>query len=351
MWDNCRLVGKIPTQADVKEELPLNKTWNIVVEESKNEIKKILSWNSEKKIIILWPCSADFKESLEEYWSFIEEMRKKYNDKMEIIMRFYTGKPRTIWGWKWISNSRPGDAPDIARWIMDSRELAIHLIEKYKIPLADEMLHPQLHNMFNDIYSYLAIWARSTENQWHREVASWSAVPTGFKNPQSWDIDVMTNSIKAWQTPSTYTILENIYDSTWNMYSHWILRWWRMNGVNFSNYDEVNLKSTSEMLVNKWIKNPSFLVDTNHENSDKQYEKQIEIMIAVFDNINNLKNKWVDISPYFKWFMTESYLTDWRQNWPEDDDISKIKKWRSLTDPCIWLEKTKIFLEEMYNRL
>ncbi len=351
MLDNCRLVGKIPTSLDIKIEHPLSKTWNNVVDQSRNEIKSILSWNSQKKILIIWPCSADFKESLEEYWSFIAEMRNKYEDKIEIIMRFYTGKPRTIWGWKWISNSRPWDKPDIPRWIMDSRELAIHLIEKYKIPLADEMLHPQLYNMFNDIYSYLAIWARSTENQGHREVTSWSNIPTGFKNPQSWDIDVMTNGIKAGQTPSTYTIWDNVYDSWWNMFSHGILRWWRINGNNFSNYDNNNLILTSEMLVKKWIINPSFLVDTNHENSDKQYEKQIEIMMRVFDGIDALKNKWVDISHYFKWFMTESYLLDWRQDWPKDDNISKIEKWCSLTDPCIWIEKTQIFLEEIYKRI
>ncbi len=351
MWDNNKLIWKLPTHLEIKDELPLSQDWKKVVENAKNEVKKIIWWNTNKKVIILWPCSADFKESLEEYASFISEMREKYNDKIEIIMRFYTWKPRTIWGWKWLSNSRPGEDANIVRWIMDSRELAINLIEKYKVPLADEMLHPQLYGMFSDIYSYLAIWARSSENQWHREVASGSSIPSGFKNPQSWDIDVMTNSIKAWQTASTYTIMDSVYESTWNMYSHWILRWWRMNNENFSNYGMDELELTWNFLIKKWITNPAFIVDTNHENSNKQFEKQIEIMMAVFDNIEKLKNKWVDITPYFKWFMTESYIYDWRQDWPKDDDASKITKWCSLTDPCIWLEKTRVFLEEMYNRI
>jgi len=351
MLENCRLVGKIPNHLEVKEELPLSERWKVTVENAKGEIKRILTGESGKKIIILWPCSADFQEPVEKYANFIANMRTKYRDKMEIIMRFYTWKPRTIWGWKWLSNSRPWDKPDISRWIMDSRELAIQLIEKYQIPLADEMLHPQLLNLFWDIYSYLAIWARSTEDQWHREVASGSSIPMWFKNPQSGDIDVMTNSIKAGQTPSTYAIMELLYESLWNMYSHWILRWWRMNNKGFSNYDEESLKSTVDLLKRKWIINPWFLVDTNHENSNKKYEKQIEIMMSVFDSIKKLKESWVDISKYFKWFMTESYLFDWRQDWPEDGDITKIQKWRSLTDPCIWLEKTKIFLDEMYKRI
>jgi 3-deoxy-7-phosphoheptulonate synthase len=348
---NSKLVSKIPTAQEIKHEFPLNTEWKQIVADSKVEIWKILSWESKKIILIIGPCSADFQKPLEEYAQFISEMRNLYNDKIEIIMRFYTGKPRTVWWWKWLSNSKPWDKPDIARWIIDSRTLAISLIEKYKIPLADEMLHPQLINMFDDIYSYLAIWARSTENQYHREVASWVDIPIGFKNPTSWDIDVMTNSIAAGQTPSSYVLWNRVYDSTGNNMSHGILRWWRVNGTNFSNFWQSDLFQASQMLFKKWIHNPWFIVDTNHENSNKQYQNQINIMITVIENIKKLQEKWTNIQPFFKWFMTESYLIDGRQDWPKDNDETKIIPWCSLTDPCIWKEKTQVYLEELYKRL
>lgn len=347
---NSKLVSKLPTAQEIKKEFPLSQEGKQVVWSARKNISDILVHKSQKKILILGPCSADFQDSLEEYASFIQDARSRYSDKIEIIMRFYTGKPRTVWGWKWISNSKPWDKPDIARWIIDSRSLAITLIEKYKIPLADEMLHPQLLHMFDDIYSYLAIWARSTENQYHREVASGVDFPIWFKNSTSWDIEVMTNSIAAGQTASSYVIGDKIYDSKWNYFSHGILRWGKINGVNYSNYSQHDLLATSQLLVKKWIQNPWFLVDTNHENSNKKYENQIQIMQEVFENIKKLQAKWIDISEYFKWFMTESYLVDGRQDWPKYDDESKIIKWCSLTDPCIWLEKTKLFLEEMYKR-
>lgn len=347
---NSKLVAKLPTAQEIKQEFPLTSTWKKVVSHSRDEIGKILSGKSKKKILIIGPCSADFQDSLQTYARFISDARSLYSDKIEIVMRFYTWKPRTVWGWKWISNSAPGDKPDIARWIIDSRNLAITLIEKYKIPLADEMLHPQLVNMFDDIYSYQAIWARSTENQYHREVASGVDFPIWFKNSTSWDIDVMTNSIAAGQTPSSYVVWDTVYDSRWNNFSHGILRWWRVNGVNHSNYSEHDLLHTSQLLIKKWIKNPGFIIDTNHENSNKKYESQIDIMMEVFDTIEKLMTKWIDVSEHFKWFMTESYLVDGRQDWPKDDDESKIVRGCSLTDPCIWLEKTKLFLEEMYKR-
>lgn len=345
-----KVVWKVLSSNEIKQAYPMNDFWVSVVKKSKEEVKKILSWISNKKILILWPCSADFESSLSEYAEFISELRNKYSDKIEIIMRYYTWKPRTVWGWKGISNSEPWQTPDIGKWLVRSREIAISLIENFWVPLADEMLHPQLTNKFDDIYSYLAIWARSTENQYHREVASWLDIPVWFKNSTSWDLDVMTNSIKAWQTPSTYVISNSIYDTLGNDFSHWILRWGRISWENYSNYDKESLKTTIELLTKKWIQNPWFIVDTNHENSNKNHKKQQTIMENVFNNLDILSKDWVDVS-MLKGFMVESYLIEWNQWFPADWDESKIIKWCSLTDPCISKEQTEVFVREMYNRL
>lgn len=347
-----KLTWKLPSEVEVKESHPLTEESEKTIRDSRKELSHILTGKSDKKVLIIGPCSADYIEPLSKYAEKISEFRKKYWDKIEIIMRFYTWKPRTVWWWKWLSNSTPGGEANISKWIMESRELAVYLIEKYKIPLADEMLHPQFANLFNDIYTYLAIWARSTENQYHREVASWlEPIAIWFKNPTSWDIQTMVNSILAWQKASSFTIWDSIYDSSWNNLSHWILRWWRINDINISNFDIESLRKTHLTLIEKWVINPWFIVDTNHENSNKRYKEQINIMIAVLESISKLKNEWINISDTFKWFMVESYLFDGRQDWPKDNNPNSITKWLSLTDPCIWIDETERFIEEMYWRL
>lgn len=345
---NSQIVGRIPNSNDLKINIGINDFGKEVIENSKIEIKNILSWKSKKKLLIIWPCSADFEESLLEYGSFIKSLRDKYSSNIEIVMRFYTGKPRTIWWWKWLSNSNPWDEANIVDWITNSRILAIKLIEMW-IPLADEMLHPQLSSFFDDIYSYLAIWARSTENQYHREVASWSDIPIGFKNPTSGDIETMVNSISAWQNPSDYTLWDDIYKSSWNNFSHGILRWWRIGWKNFSNYWTDDISLLGDMLTKWKVKNPAFIVDTNHENSNKDHKKQIKIMKSVFDNLKILSNDNSDVLEFFKWFMVESYLFEWRQNWTDSEQ--DLVKWLSLTDPCIWKEQTEEFVYQLSENI
>jgi 3-deoxy-7-phosphoheptulonate synthase len=349
---NSKPVWKILTPEEIVTSYPLNLVWQKCVMDSKIEIWRILSWESDKKLLIIWPCSADFKESLLEYADFIKDQREIYKDKLEIVMRHYTGKPRTVWvewEWKWLLKSNPWEKPDVSRWLVNARSTAINLLEMW-VPLADEMLHPELIKYFEDIYSYLAIWARSTENQSHREITSGLDIPVWFKNPTSWDIITMINSILAWQSPNSYVIWDKIYDSEWNLFTHGILRWWKINWKNFSNYSMDDLELVIKLLKEKWVQNPWFIVDTNHENSNKQYEKQIDVMSATFQSLRSLKEKWVDTS-LFKWFMTESYLFDGRQNWPIDNDESKIQKWLSLTDPCIWIEKTRVYIDKLATEI
>ncbi len=313
-----KIISKLPQVKRLKKSIFLSGNWKETIRKSIENIKNIFLWKSSKKLLIIWPCSVDFDDSIIEYAEFLSNLRHKYSDKLEIVMRFYTWKPRSTIGWKWILNSIPWESPDLRIWVKNARKLAIKIIEDYNIPLADELLYPELSIRLWDLYSYMAIWARSTEDQFHREVASWLAMPIWIKNPCSWDIITMENWVLAVKSESKYLLERNIYSTSWNVFAHWVLRWW---------YDWPNYRLAEN------IESP-IIVDCNHSNSHKTPEKQINIMkeVMLYNNDN------------VKWFMVESYLFDWRQDYSEN-----CKKWLSLTDPCIWKEKTKEFIEELYK--
>jgi len=318
------------------QKLPLSESAKNTIHTSQQELNDIITGKSNKKILIIGPCSADFEESLYEYATFLSEIQKEVEDKIKIVMRFYTGKPRTVWGWKWLQNSRPWEEPDLIAGIEDARKIAINIIEKYSLPIADELLHPQLIEHIWDVYSYFAIWARSSENQFHREVASGLDFPIWFKNPTSGDITTMVNSVQSWINPSVYVIWDDAYETTWNKYCHSILRWW----INWSNYDLESIKKAYFENKKRNIMYPWIIIDTNHDNSRKQFEKQIDIMQEVMYAVSDDQ----ELRGFVKWFMVESYLYDWRQDFSEN-----IQKWLSLTDPCIWKEKTKQFIMNLYT--
>jgi 3-deoxy-7-phosphoheptulonate synthase len=303
-----------------------------MVESYREQIRKILTWEDSRKILIIWPCSADFEDSLNEYAEFLAKINDEVKDRIFIIMRFYTWKPRTINWWKWM----------IQDGIKGVREMWIKLTEKHNLPLADEMLNPHLLDYVDDIYTYLAIWARSTENQYHREVSSWLYIPVWMKNPTSWNIEIMVNSIKAWQYSHTYNGTRQVYETEWNPFCHWILRWWE----NWSNYSLEHILKAYH-LMEKGIKNPSLIIDTSHDNwrinGVKHPENQVNILKSVMKDIQEKP----ELLDFVKWFMVESYLFDWKQ----DEKIEYPKHWLSLTDPCIWLEKTKELIYTMYYYL
>ena len=206
------------------------------------------------------------------------------------------------------------------------------------IPLADEMLHPQLIEHFSDIYSYLAVWARSTENQYHREVASGLNIPVGMKNPTSGDLGTMLNSIEAWQSPSTYTVWDSIIESTGNNMVHGILR----GGNKQANYDPESINQLCELIKERKgkIQNPWIIIDVSHDNckqpnGKKDPIKQLSIIDEIYSNISQYNDPNI-----IKWFMVESYLEEGRQDYTKD-----AIHWLSLTDPCIGLEKTRQLIQ------
>ena len=325
---------------EIKKKYKLEEQSEKNIEIHRKELKKIFSGKDDRKILIIGPCSADFEESLYEYAEFLSDLQMMVWDKIKIVMRFYTGKPRTVWGWKGLQNSIPGKEPNLITGIENSRRIAVNIIQKYNLPLADELLHPQLINYFDDIFSYFAIGARSTENQFHREVASWLEIPVWMKNPTSGDIWTMCNSIKAGQTKSTYAIWEKVYETQGNKLTHWVLRW----GSDWPNYSLWDIVKTFDEVKKREIKKPWIIIDCNHSNSWKKWKKQVKIMNEVLDSI--LKTK--ELNSFVKWFMIESYLFDWRQDF---EDIKTVKKGLSLTDPCVGKNWTVELVESLYERL
>ena len=333
-----KIIGKLPSIEELKSKYSLSEQAKRNFEQHEMELADIISWKDSRKILIIGPCSADFEESLYEYAEFLSQLQKKVEDKIKIVMRFYTGKPRTVWGWKGLQNSNPWEEPNLITWIENSRRIATQIIEKYNLALADELLHPQLINHIEDIFSYFAIWARSTENQYHREVASGLNISVWMKNPTSWDIGLMCNSIKAWQTQSTFVVGDEVYETTWNNLTHWILRW----GASGPNYSLWDIVESYDKIKSMKIENPSLIIDCNHDNSWKKPEKQIQILSEVMENI------WwqTELYNFVKWFMVESYLYDGRQ---DVVDFSTVKKGLSLTDPCIGKQGTIKLVEQLYS--
>ncbi len=222
--------------------------------------------------------------------------------------------------------------------LRESRRLALELL-KLGIPLADEMLHPQLSRHFDDIFSYQAVGARSTENQYHREVVSGLELPVGMKNPTSGSIALMTDSIKAAQAPSHYPVENILFNSTGNPYAHGILR----GGMDGPNYHAKALREYMNKM--QGIQNPALIVDCNHANSGKDPFKQIEVIETLYrDILPSLDRRELEVRNLIKGFMVESYLFDGRQDWSDN-----IQKGRSLTDACIGREKTEELIMRLYE--
>lgn len=192
----------------------------------------------------------------------------------------------------------------------NARRIAVNIIERYGLPLADELLHPQLVGHIGDIYSYFAIGARSTENQYHREVASGLDFPVGMKNPTSGDIGVMVNSIKSGANKSVYVVGNDIYETSGNPFCHGVLR----GGSNGPNYDLDTIEEAFTKMKNADIVHPAIIVDTNHDNSRKQYEKQFDILKEVMSSIRGQE----ELEDCVKGFMVESYLFNGRQDFSEN---------------------------------
>ena len=335
---------KLPIPQDVKKDYPLTERMTEVKAARDEAIRAVFDGSSDKFILVIGPCSADHSEPVLEYISRLRKIEEQVKDKIIIIPRIYTNKPRTTGhGYKGMLHQPDPDAkPDMYKGIVAIRELHLAALRDYDFSCADEMLYPENYRYLSDLLSYVAIGARSVENQQHRLVASGIGAPVGMKNPTGGDLSVMMNSIVAAQSSHTFIYRGWEVTSEGNPYSHAILRGYiDFAGRNVSNYHYEDLLRVEELYEKSNLTNPSVIVDTNHNNSGKKYLEQIRIA----KDIVYSRNQNADIKRLVKGLMVESYLEDGACR-AEDHVFGK-----SITDPCLGWEKTEKLIYDIADKL
>ena len=331
---NAEFKRKLPIPKDIKEQYPLSAEATKAKEKRDKEIADIFLGKSDKFVVIIGPCSADRADSVLDYIGRLAEVEKEVNDKLMIIPRIYTGKPRTTGaGYKgMLHQPDPDKKPDMLEGIIAIRNLHKDAIEQFGLACADEMLYPENARYLSDLLSYIAVGARSVENQEHRLVSSSFNVPVGMKNPTSGDFTIMLNAIKAAQSGHTFLYRGWEVESKGNELTHAILRGSvDKHGRNHQNYHYEDLRFLYDMYCNGGYENPAVIVDTNHSNSGKKYLQQVRIANEVLHSRRHSD----DVRNMVKGFMIESYIEDGCQK-VEDGVYGK-----SITDPCLGWEKTK----------
>lgn len=335
---------KLPTPKEIKEMYPL--TEEMAAQKAKNdeEIRKVFAGESDKLILIIGPCSADREDSVIDYLKRLKAIQEKVKDYILIIPRVYTNKPRTTGaGYKgMLHQPDPNSAPDMLKGVIAIRKLHMTVLKETGFSGADEMLYSENYRYLSDVLSYVAVGARSVEDQQHRLTASGVLVPVGMKNPTGGDLSVMMNAINAAQNSHTFIYRGWEVESDGNPYAHAILRGYvDQNGVSYPNYHFEDLLKLAKLYENSNLVNPGVIVDCNHSNSGKQYEAQIRIAKEVLHSTRHSK----EIRKLVKGLMIESYIEDGCQK------VGDGVYGKSITDPCLGWEKTeKLILDLAYLR-
>lgn len=325
---------KLPIPKEIKEQNPLSETLAKIVNDRATEINDIFTGKSNKFVLIIGPCSADNEDSVIDYISRLRKLQDKVSDKIFIIPRIYTNKPRTTGdGYKgMLHQPDPNEKPDMQKGIVAIRNLHIRALKETGFSCADEMLYPENYRYLNDILAYVAVGARSVENQQHRLTASGLDIPVGMKNPTSGDISVMMNSITAAQHKHTFIYRGWEVRSQGNPFAHAILRGYvNKHGQPQPNYHYEDLVNLCEAYSKTDLLNPAVIVDTNHSNSGKKYLEQIRIAKEVLHSCRHD----ADVKKIVKGLMIESYIEDGAQK------IGECTYGKSITDPCLGWEKTE----------
>lgn len=335
---------KLPIPQEVKAEFSVTKRMAQVKAERDKKIRDVFDGHSEKFILVIGPCSADHSEPVLEYISRLRRIEEQVSDKIIIIPRIYTNKPRTTGqGYKGMLHQPDPDAkPDMYKGIVAIRQLHMAALRDYGFSCADEMLYPENHQYLSDLLSYVAVGARSVEDQQHRLTASGIGIPVGMKNPTGGDLNIMMNSIVAAQTSHTFIYRGWEVTSEGNAYAHAILRGYvDSSGRNVSNYHYEDLLRVEELYERSNLTNPSVIVDTNHSNSGKRYLEQIRIA----KDIVHSRGQNADIKRLVKGLMIESYIEDGAQ------DVGENTFGKSITDPCLGWEKTERLILDLAEKL
>lgn len=337
---SMNFLRKLPIPKEIKEQFPMSDDLVKIKEERDKEIRKIFTGEDDRLALIIGPCSADNEDSVIDYISRLIPVQEKVRDKILIIPRIYTNKPRTTGdGYKgMVHQPNPERGSDMLEGIIAIRRLHTRAIAETGFTCADEMLYPENQRYLSDLLSYVAVGARSVENQQHRLVASGIPCPVGMKNPTSGDISVMLNSITAAQHSHTFIYRGWEVVSTGNPLTHAILRGSvNKHGQSQPNYHYEDLIRLHEMYSACNLQNMGVIVDTNHANSGKKYMEQIRICKEVLHSCR-LSD---EINTMVKGFMIESYIEDGNQK------IGDGVYGKSITDPCLGWEKTEKLIYEI----
>ena len=341
---NMEFKRELPTARVVKEMYPISDEMRERKSANEDELKKVFTGESDKIVLVIGPCSADREDAVLDYIHHLAEVREKVKDKILIVPRIYTNKPRTTGdGYKgMLHQPDPTSRPDMLKGVIAIRKLHMKALEQTGFSCADEMLYPENHQYLSDILSYVAIGARSVENQQHRLTASGLDIPVGMKNPTSGDLSVMMNAITAAQHSHTFVYSSWEVNSKGNPYAHAILRGSaNQYGHTTANYHYEDLQHLWDLYVKSGLQNPGVIIDTNHSNSGKHWEQQPRIAKEIVHSMkcNN------DIKKMVKGLMIESYLEDGCQSL-EGEIYGK-----SITDPCLGWEKTERLILDLADLL
>lgn len=335
---------KLPIPMEVKERYPLTAELTQLVESRAAKIKDIFIGRSKKLLLIIGPCSADNEDSVIDYILRLQRVQERVADKIFIVPRIYTNKPRTTGdGYKgMLHQPDPNEKPDMFKGLVAIRNLHIRALRETGFSCADEMLYPDNYRYLSDVLAYVAIGARSVENQQHRLTSSGLDIPVGMKNPTSGDISVMMNSITAAQHSHTFIYRGWEVHSEGNPLAHAILRGYvNKHGQSLPNYHYEDLVNLAETYSKSGLQNPAVIVDTNHANSGKKYLEQIRIAKEVLHSCRHD----ADVKNLVKGFMIESYIEDGAQK------IGECVYGKSITDPCLGWEKTERLILDIADLL
>lgn len=335
---------KLPIPMEVKDLYPLSQKLIENKEAKDAELKRIFTGDLDKFVLIIGPCSADNEEAVCDYTQRLAKVQEKVKDKIFIVPRVYTNKPRTTGkGYKgMLHQPDPEKAPDLYQGLIAIRKMFTRVIEETGFTIADEMLYPENDRYFSDILSYVAVGARSVEDQQHRLTVSGMDIPVGLKNPTGGDISVMLNSIEAAQSAHDFIYRGWDVSTSGNPLAHAILRGAvNQYGQCIPNYHYEDIIQLYDSYMAKGFANPACIIDTNHSNSNKKYKEQIRIAKEIIHNRNHND----DIKNFVKGLMIESYIEEGCQK------VSEHVYGKSITDPCLGWEDTEALIYDIADRL
>ncbi len=336
---NMNFKRRLPVPKEIKEQYPLTAELARIKEARDAEIAGVFTGTSDKMVLVIGPCSADREDAVLDYCTRLAALQEKVADRLVLIPRVYTNKPRTTGdGYKGLLHQPdPQREADMLEGVIAIRRLHTNVLAQTGLSTADEMLYPDNYRYLSDLLAYVAVGARSVENQEHRLTSSGIAVPVGMKNPTSGDISVMLNSIMAAQHPHTFIYRGWEVDTTGNALAHAILRGFvNRHGETIPNYHFEDLEHLYNAYAAKGLRNVALIVDTNHSNSAKKFYEQPRICKEVLHSCRHSGN----IRSMVKGFMIESYLEEGSQK------IGEGTYGKSITDPCRgWAATERLLLD------